>query len=178
VSIFVLCLGILLILIARNLSIFIAPDERGVVLSMNEPTGKILEPGQHFISPSQRVVIFNIGRQTYTMSANATIGSDAVRGKTSNGQEIEVDISVIYAVDPEQVLDLYRNWQDRYRDGVVRPMSRGITRDTLGQYTFDEIFEKQEEIKEIVFDQLKASLAENHLILVEYNLLDVRKANP
>jgi regulator of protease activity HflC (stomatin/prohibitin superfamily) len=178
VSIFILCLGILLILTARNLSVFIEPDERGVVISMNQPTGEILEPGHHFISPGQKVIIFDIGRQTYVMSPTSAKEPDFIEGKTSDGQEIQVSVSVIYAVDPKQVLHLYNIWRDRYRDGVVRPESRNITRNTLRQYTFDEILQNQDEIEQIVFDQLKPSLAENDLILVEYNFLDIRKANP
>lgn len=58
---FIFCLGITAILMARNFSVVIAPDERGLVISLGQPTGEILEPGLHFLPPSQEVVIIYIG---------------------------------------------------------------------------------------------------------------------
>ena len=174
ILVFILCL-VALVLTGRNLSVFIEPHERGIVVLLNEPTGEILEPGYHFVSPNKRVIIFNIGHQTYVMSAASTPEPDSIEGKTSDCQSFRTDISVVYAIDPDHLVELYKTWQDRYRDSVVRPMSRGLTRDTLGQYTINEILEKQDEIEKVIFNQLEASLAENYLILVEYDILDIRQ---
>lgn len=172
----VLCTGTLLISSARQLSVFIEPDERGLVLSLNEPTGEVLEPGYHFVFPNKQVIIYKISRQTYTMSANPKGEADFIEGTTMDGQKIQIDISVIYAVDPERLPDLFKTWRDTYRDNVVRPMSRSITRNTLGKFTFDEIIKERVEIEKSISNELENSLSENFLVLVKFELLDIRLA--
>jgi len=175
----VLCVGIVLV-IAKGLSVFIAPNERGVVISFYEQSGyrsEILEPGYHFLKPGEKIVLFDIGRQTYIMSGDPSANLDFVGATTGDGQKIEVDISIVFAIDPEKVLDLYIKWQDRYRDNVVRPASRSITRDAMTQYTLDQILGNPDEIEKAIFDQLELTLSENYIILLKFDLLDVRRAD-
>jgi regulator of protease activity HflC (stomatin/prohibitin superfamily) len=117
--------------------VFIDPQDRGVVISALSPTGyraQSLGPGLHLIVPfAERIQTYTIGQQTYTMSSNTTegqvTGDDSVRARTKDGQEVLIDASVIYAVDPTHVVELHIAWQDRYEDDVVRPLARGIIRD-------------------------------------------------
>jgi regulator of protease activity HflC (stomatin/prohibitin superfamily) len=175
-TITVLCISAVVISAARQLSIFIKPDERGLVLLLNEQTGEILESGYHFVFPNKQVIIFRISHQTYTMSANSTGGADFIDGLTKDGQKIQIDVSVIYAVDPERLPDLYKTWRNTYQESVVRPMSRSITRNTLGEFTYNEVSEKRDEIEKIISAELEHSLSENFLVLVKFELLDVRIA--
>ncbi len=175
----ILCVGVLL-LIARELSVFIAPDERGVVISHYEQSGyrsEILEPGYHFLKPGETVVVFDIGRQTYVASGNSSEEPGFVEATTSDGQKIQVDISVMYAVNPEKVLELYINWQDRYRNELVRPASRNATRKVVTQYTFDQILAKRDEIEKAISEQMGPTLAENSIFLLKFDLLDIRQAD-
>jgi len=178
VIMFILCLCSVSLMVVRNSFVYIAPDERGIVTRLNQPTGRILEPGKHFIAPGQQVVIFYIGRQTYEMSAASAEKPNFIEATTSDGQKIQVDISAVYAVDPDQVINVYIMWGDQYTEFFVRPMILAVTHNTLMQYTFEEIRQNQEEIKQIIFDQLTQDLAESYLILVEYNFLDIRKNIP
>jgi len=159
-----------------HIATHIEPNERGLVLSLNEPTGEVLEPGYHFVIPNKQVVIYNISRQTYTASANFKGEADFIEGTTKDGQKIQVDISVFYAVDPGQLPDLYKTWGDTYGDSVVRPMSRSITRNTLGKYTYDEIDKNRGEISQIISSELENILSENFLILVDFIFRDIRLA--
>ena len=91
--------------------VFIQPDERGVVISAISPQGyrsEVLEPGLRWVIPfAENVVTYTISRQTYTMSIAPSEGhiqgDDSVAGRTSDGQVVLIDASVIYAVDPAQV---------------------------------------------------------------------------
>ena len=173
----VLCAVFLLFEIAWKLSVFIEPDERGVVLSYSQPAEETLEPGYHFLMPGNQVVVFDIGRQIYATKTDSGEQPDFIEVTTKDGQKIQVNISVIYAVDPEQVINLYKTWQDQYRDVLVRPMCRSITRDDLGQYTFDEIMEKRDEIGDVISRHLGVALEEQYLIFLKFDLIDVRRAS-
>ena len=73
-------------------------------------------------------------------------------------------------------MELYKTWTTQYKDGLLRPQSRFNTRDVIAQYTFDEIYVKHAEIQQAIFDRLEKILAENNLILLKVDLLDIRRA--
>jgi regulator of protease activity HflC (stomatin/prohibitin superfamily) len=178
----VLCIGLLLLSAVREIFIFVEPIESVIVISPYEPTGfrsEALSPGLHFLYPGERAFSIDLRHQTYLMSNNPDVPaqSDFMEATTSDGQKIQVDISITYRVNPEQVLSLYKTWRDGYRDGVVRPMSRGATREVLAQYTFDEALLKRDEIKKVIFDKLAPTLAENYLILLAVEIFEIRHAN-
>ena len=47
-------------------------------------------------------------------SEGAVQGDDSITARTADGQEIFVDASVIYAIDPAKVVQVHIDWQDRY----------------------------------------------------------------
>ncbi len=141
-----LCAAIVLSIVSAGL-VFIQPEERGVVISALQPGGyrsEPLQPGLRWIIPFfENVVVYPISRQTYTMSIasneGAIMGDDSITARTSDGQEIFVDASVIYAIDPAKVVQLHIAWQDRYTDELVRPLARGVIRDVVSQYQVEQV---------------------------------------
>jgi regulator of protease activity HflC (stomatin/prohibitin superfamily) len=138
-----------------------------------------LSPGLHWIIPgAERVQTYPISRQTYTMSGSANEGQvqgdDSVRARTKDGQEVLIDASVIYAADPTKIVELHIAWQDRFEEGVVRPLARGIIRDSASQYGVEEIVSsKRAEMEVIITDALAAKLGENDLLLIDFVLRDI-----
>ena len=103
-----------------------------------------MTPGLRWIVPFvERVVRYPISRETYTMSivpAEGQVqGDDSITARTANGQEIFIDSSVIFQVDPEQVVKVHILWQDRYAMELIRPQIRGIIRDAVSQYGVEEV---------------------------------------
>ncbi len=162
--------------------VFIQPEERGVVISAVSPTGyrdDILQPGLRWVIPFlEQVQTYPISRQTYTMSAAPSegqrSGDDSIRARTKDGQEVFIDSSVIYAIDPAKVIDLHIRWQNRYDEELVRPLVRGIIRDAASQYSIEEIVSsKRDELKEYITSQLRIKLEANDLTLVDFILRDI-----
>jgi regulator of protease activity HflC (stomatin/prohibitin superfamily) len=164
--------------------VFIEPNERGVVISpysFRAPNGYLTEaitPGLHWIIPGERVETYVISRQTYTMSSVAqegqTAGDDSIRARTKDGQEVYVDASIIYAVDPIKVIQLHINWQNRFEDEVVRPAARNAIRDAVSQYGVEEIVStKRQEMEDLVTQSIANRLSDNDLELVTFLLRDI-----
>ena len=162
--------------------VFIQPEERGVVISALSQEGirsEELQPGLRFVIPfAEQVVTYPISRQTYTMSVapqeGALYGDDSIRARTKDGQEVFVDASVIYSIDPNKVVDLHIDWQDRYQDEVVRPLARGIIRDLASQYGVEEIVStKRVEMEALVTAEMEKKLGENELLLTDFILRDI-----
>jgi regulator of protease activity HflC (stomatin/prohibitin superfamily) len=162
--------------------VFIQPEERGVVISALAPNGirtDALQPGLRFVIPfAEQVKTYPISRQTYTMSAatgeGQVTGDDSIRARTKDGQEVLIDGSVIYSIDPTKVVDLHINWQDRYQDNVVRPLARGIIRDIASQYGVEEIVSsKRAEMETKITAELEKKLGDNELLLTDFILRDL-----
>lgn len=174
-------LALVLTFIAAGL-VFIQPQERGVVLSAFAPLGyreQILQPGLNWVLPfSETVVVYPISRQTYTMSIateeGQVQGDDSVEARTSDGQQVRIDASVIYAIDPNEVINVHIAWQDRYARDLVRPLSRGVIRDGASQYGVEQIVTSQREaLVSGITDELEEQMADNGLILVDFILRNI-----
>lgn len=162
--------------------VFINPDERGVVISAVAPKGyreEALQPGLRWVIPfAENVVRYPISRQTYTMSIASSEGSiqgdDSITARTADGQEIYVDASVIYSIDPTQVTQVHILWRDTYTNNLVRPLARGVIRDVVSQYKVEEVVTtRRYEMAQTLNDQMKAKLAENGLILYDFVLRNI-----
>lgn len=161
--------------------VFINPDERGVVISAFAPNGyrsEPLTPGLRWIIPfAETVELYPISKQTYTMSI-ATYegqiqGDDSIAARTSDGQQIYVDASVIYHIDPAQVILVHINWQDRYGE-LIRAQSRGIIRDAVSQYKVEEVnSSKRFQFAQTVATELEKKVAENGLVLDDFVLRNI-----
>ncbi len=162
--------------------VFIEPDEMGVVVTAG--AGGIrpdpLTAGIHWIIPFvERVERYSILRQTYTMSAVGTegqvSGDDSIQVRTKDGQQVYIDASVIYSIDPRKAIDLYTTWRNGYEDGLVRPQSRGVIRDVSSQYGVEEIVStKRTEMEQQITDALTKIFAENNLVLQDFVLRNIR----
>jgi regulator of protease activity HflC (stomatin/prohibitin superfamily) len=173
--------ALLLTVVSAGL-VFIQPEERGVVISAVDPDGyrdAPLEPGLHWIIPfAENVITYPISRQTYTMSIAPSEGSiegdDSIFARTADGQEVLVDASVIFAIDPAKVVDVHIQWQNRYVNDLVRPVARGVIRDQASQYGIEEIVSsKRIEMTDAVRTEIAKKLAENGLVLIDYVLRNI-----
>ena len=164
--------------------VFIEPNERGVVVSpyaFRAPNGYLedaLTPGLRWIVPGESVRMYSISRQSYTMSGTVGEGTvaenDSIRARTKDGQEVFIDASVIFQVDPSKVIQLHIDWQSRYQDELVRPTARGIIRDIASQYGIEEIVSTQRaSLESGITTTLEEKFLENNLILVDFVLRDI-----
>jgi regulator of protease activity HflC (stomatin/prohibitin superfamily) len=163
--------------------VFIQPEDRGVVISAIADKGyrqEPLQPGLNWIIPYfESVIRYPIHQQTYTMSIAPTEGQiqgdDSVAARTSDGQEIFMDASVIYAIDPSQVIEVHINWQNRYTQELVRPLARGVVRDAVSQFGVEEVVStKRFELQQFITENMTNKLAVNGLKLTDFVLRNIQ----
>ena len=142
--------------------VFIEPQQVGVIVSILSRDGYREQPfrsGLHWIVPlAERVNIYPIYWQTYTMSnvplEGEKIGDDSIAARTSDGQSVFLDTSVIYRIDSNEVIRVHIDWQDRYIEQFVRPILRGLVRTEVSQFTADEVNSSKRKILEANLDEL------------------------
>lgn len=162
--------------------VFIEPNERGVVISPYISTGyrdQVLTPGLRWIIPGERVQVYSISQETYTMSTVGTegqvAGDDSVPARTKDGQEVLIDASVLFTVDPNKVIALHIALQNNYVERVVRPQSRSIIRDVVSQYGIEEVVSsKRAEMEEFITSALTEKFSENNLFLADFLVRNIR----
>jgi regulator of protease activity HflC (stomatin/prohibitin superfamily) len=163
--------------------VFLQADENGIVISALEPKGYRPQPlgtGLHWVIPFvENVRTYSIAKQTYTMSSTATegqtLGDDSIQARTKDGQQVFIDASVIYAIDPAHLVDLHITWQNRYQDNVVRPVARAAIRDAVSQFGVEEIVSsKRGDLEKMISDSISQGMAANDLIMEDFLLRNIR----
>lgn len=185
-----LVLGAIVLAVALSITSagLVAVDEREVGIVRNpfqqqvEPKGirpEPLAPGLHWIMPFvETVTTYPISRITYTMSSAAQegqiSGDDSIPARTKDGQQVQIDASVFYAIDPAKVVDLHITWQSRYEESVVRPVARSAIRDAVSQFGVEEIVStKRAELELMITEDIATKLAEQNLILSDFLLRNI-----
>ena len=174
-----LVVGVLLSVISQGI-IVVQPQEVAVVFQtvsgeLESPRG----PGTHIIIPVlQDATIYSVEQQQYTMSGSTNEGNvsgdDAVRGRTQDGQEILMDITVLYRINPEEVNILHQRLQNRYEEDFIRPTARGVTREIVAGFTAEQIYgEARATLEEEMQTRISDLMAEQGLQLVDLLIRDV-----
>ncbi len=178
--------GLLVVLIAISFinasAVFIEPQQVGVVISVLAPNGYYTHPyrsGLRWIFPFlERVELYPVSWQTYTMAATPNegqkLGDDSIKARTSDGQEVSLDCSLIFQIDPDQVMQVHVDWQSRYIDVFVRPVARGVVRTLVSQYKADEVNSSRRlDLERDINKQLHDTFLEKGFVLDRFILRNV-----
>lgn len=179
-AVIVLVIAVVLTILGSGL-VYVESNERGVVKTIRAGgiRPEALGSGLHWILPGvEQMVPYSISNQTYTMSflpeQGPDSGEDSIRARTKDGQEVIIDATVIYRIDPAKVVQLHIAWGENYEAGIVRPETRGSIRDAVSQYGVEEVVStKREEMVQIITGELASSLSDNNLELLDFILRDI-----
>jgi regulator of protease activity HflC (stomatin/prohibitin superfamily) len=162
--------------------VFIEPQEVGVVISVISPNGYREDPlrsGLHIIVPlAEKVVRYPIYWQTYTMSTEtlegSKIGNDSIAARTSDGQAVYIDSTVIYRIDANEAVRVHIDLQNRYVDDFIRPVMRGVVRTEVSQFTADEVnSSKRKNLEENLGELLSQAFTEKGFVLDRFLLRNI-----
>lgn len=162
--------------------VFVEPTEVGVIVSVVSPGGVRPQPlraGLHWIIPIlEREEIYPVVWQTYTMAGKpnegAKAGDDSIRARTSDGQEVRLDCSVIFRINSDRAVVIHSDWQTRYIEDFVRPTVRSVVRTQVSQFTVREVNSSARKDLEALLDRLlREELAEKGLLLDNFLLRDI-----
>lgn len=109
-------------------------------------------------------------------------GADDLQFKTTDGNDISMDVTVAWTIDPKKAPDLLQNVgtsTNEVKEKLVRPMARTLVRDVLNEldsesvYNSDKRFEKAEQARTV----LQTALGP-HGVLVSQVILHEHRFNP
>jgi len=179
-AIFGLVVAVIFSVVSQGVLI-VAPQETAVVFDtlrreMLPPRG----PGLNIIIPVvQEPTLYSIAQREYTMSGQvgegAVQGADAVQARTSDGQQVFIDATVIYSIDPENANLIHVRWQNRFEESLVRPTVRGIIRDEVSKYNVEEVYSTDREaLRNGISEIISARFSEEGLLLTDFLVRDIQ----
>jgi regulator of protease activity HflC (stomatin/prohibitin superfamily) len=127
-----------------------------------------------------QATIYDVKTMTYTMSGTPhegpVQGDDAIKSLTSDGLQVEVDLSIQFHVDPEKVAQLHQEIGPHYLEKVVRPEVRSDTRMVISEFRSTDIYAgvKRQEIEKRLKERLAPRFAAAYLVLENVLLRSVQ----
>jgi len=141
---------------------------------------KNLPPGLHLKIPFwQTAREFNTRIQAFTMSSSEENAPSAekdnsMEAPTLDGQQVTIDVTVLFHLDPNKVSNLWQKIGEDYVQKIVKPISRSQIRMAISQYTAIDIYsEKRADAVKKMTEEIKPMFAEKGIILEEILLRKV-----
>ena len=168
------------LLIVPRCLLIVQPGFEAVVF--NRLTGTEMVPrkeGIHLLIPAlQFPVLYDVRTQTYNMASQSEERSvrvgDSLTGLTADGQRVDLDVTVRYRLDPEQVAVLHQNVGPNFLEKIIRPATQAVVRNVIARYSAIGVYSEQRaEIQDQVQVELAALMAQEGLLLQSLLLRNV-----
>lgn len=175
-------IGILVLAPLNAGLVLIQPNESGVVFRTvgggSEALLTPLQPGLRWVVPFvDQVIVYDVGQQSVTLASpeeNVAGGYTPVRAISSDGQIINIDVTVIYRVDGSQVNEVHRNWRGGYLDGFIIPQVRSEVRDAISQYGAEQIYSGgRAQLETLITDGLREKYEREGFLLSDFLIRDI-----
>ena len=135
----------------------VAPNERGVQVTLGEVTGGVLAPGMHFHPPFISVV------KKYSivpkgMNVNFSVGKDGAI--TKDMQTVGSQVTVFYRYDESRIMDAIKKYSDSILENAITRSLVASVKESVGKYSIYELVENQDKITADVGTSLSQKLSE------------------
>ncbi len=136
-------------------------------------------PGYGFVLPviNERI-LYDVRTQVYTMSGVVQEGNvpraDSIEVLSSDGLKMDLDITVQFRLDDQQINDLHADIGPEYIDKIIRPTVREAIRIEFARHEATEAFStKREEIERSLEQRMLAALEKYYIVLQEVQIRNI-----
>ena len=135
--------------------------ERGVVLRLGKYSGT-MDEGLNFKAPMiDRVVKLPVRDMKYAAKMEVS---------SSDMQTIAVEESLVYALDPQKVGEIYQKYGEKYEEILVKPTLAEITNSVIAAYPIEQFVEKRSEISDKINNAFMDKVKDNGIIVKSLSL--------
>ncbi len=135
---------------------------------------KVLRPGLHLKMPFwHKAKLFNTQVQEYQVRrgfdiATSDLGDQEVIAATKDGQNVIMEMTVLFHIDPDNATQLWQSIGDNYVEKIVRPTIRSRVRTVSAEYNANDFFtNKRAEIERRIHHELVTSLSPKGIVIVD-----------
>jgi len=142
----------------------IGAGERGVLLTLGNPSDISYSSGFHFKMPIiQKVVKMNV--QTLKYEGDAAAAS-------SDLQTITAKLAINYHLEADSVPRIYRELGLDYSARIIQPLEQEVIKATTARYTAEELITKRENVREDVKVALSERLTARGIIVEDVSIVN------
>lgn len=161
--------------------VIVPAGNRAVIFSLTSGVQEgQYDEGFHILIPVvQKAILYDVRTQTYSMSRvhwdGEMRGDDSLTVLTADGQTVNVDISVRFRLDPENVWRLHKEVGTDFVSKILRPEIRSQTRVSISDFPVTQVYsESRKEVEDRIESQLRESVSKNYIIVDEVLLRDIQ----
>ncbi len=122
--------GLLGFALSRNTTV-VPAGHVGVIDTFGQVSDRILQPGIHLRNPFSKIVHLSVQTQEF---------KETTQTPSKEGLMMDVDVSILYRLNPEQAKAIYQTVGTNYIEVVVLPQFRSLIRNTTAQFNAQEIY--------------------------------------
>ncbi len=164
----------------------ISAGEVGVVTRFGKVTGRVLNPGAHFVIPVvERVSNYNTKKIIYETSASdkqqysdADYKDYPVDTNTEDGQQVDIFYTVRFNIDPTKAAWVAQNIGPEIAlvEKVVKTESRIWARNVPRRFTAETLYtgDGSIQVQNEIYDALKGTFEENGLVLDSVGIREIK----
>ncbi len=151
-----------------------------VAVEVNKVAGKV-NPipkgvGYHFYNHwVTDMVVYKVNARAFPSDSMETEGQRKynLELKTNDGQNVSVDLTILYALDSKAVPALHQQIGPNYEDQILLPEVRSEARLAIGSYSAEQLYQGQvrEETQKKIKENLAKSLSAYPAILIQDTLI-------
>ena len=137
---------VLILILAKSITV-IPAGHVGVLELFGNVYDRSLPAGIHIINPLLKVHKMSVRTQQITEEANVP---------SKEGLIVNLDLSVLYSLDPKRAPEVYKTIGTNYVDVIVNPQLRSVVRGVTAGYEAKALYTAEREaLANQMFDQLK-----------------------
>lgn len=144
---------------------------------------RVWGPGLHLKIPFWQIAkLFNAQILEYTIrkgfdfSQKEALGDQELRTTTKDGQDVEIEGSVLFRIDKKNAPELWENIGEKFVSKVIRPVSRSRIASVVSDFSFQELKSQRTKIENLLREELSRELQNKGLQCEGVLLSEVRKA--
>ncbi len=142
----------------------VGAGERGVLLEWKAVEGKVLGEGLHFIVPFVHTVeIMDVTIQKSQTEAKAA---------SEDIQETRSVIALNYKIDPMKAQVVYQTLRHEAKRRIIDPAVQEVVKAVTARYSAVDLITKRGQVRTEIQDELKTRLAEYHILVMDFAILD------
>jgi regulator of protease activity HflC (stomatin/prohibitin superfamily) len=139
-------LGVFGLIGLSQCAVIVPAGHVGVIDTFGKVSEQVLQPGLNWRNPLSKVV--NLSVQTQELK-------ETTQAPSKEGLMLEVDVSVLYRLNPEQAKQIYQTIGTNYPEVVMLPQFRSLIRNTTSQFNVQDLYTSQ---RQAVTKQLQTDL--------------------
>ncbi|HYD34516.1 MAG TPA: prohibitin family protein [Vitreimonas sp.] len=153
-----------LLFVIANPIVMVPVGHRGVVTRFGAITGQLRGEGIHFRIP------FVEGNKNIEVRIQKEEVSATAASKDL--QSVSSVVAVNYAVNPNQVVQLYQNVGEGYRERLISPAIQESVKSVTARFTAEELITKRGEVSDQILTELRNRLTTEGLTVSDLNIVD------